>query len=123
MRLGEGEMKVVFPWPPKALSPNARVHWATKAKAAKQYRQACLVLARNAKKPINTDGLIFMDVKFLPPDRRPRDVDNLIASLKAGMDGLADALEVNDRLFAPRYFPLGEVRQGGAVVVEIFHGR
>jgi crossover junction endodeoxyribonuclease RusA len=35
----------------------------------------------------------------MPPDRRARDLDNMLASIKSGLDGLADALEANDRRF------------------------
>ena len=35
-----------LPWPPKELSPNARVHWTKKAKAAKAYRLECFILAK-----------------------------------------------------------------------------
>ena len=39
--LDEVEMKVMLPWPPTGLSPNARNHWAKTAKLKKQYREAC----------------------------------------------------------------------------------
>ena len=70
-------MNVVFlPWPPKELSPNASIHWAKKAKFKKA---------------------------FYPPDKRHRDADNMVAAIKSGLDGLADALMVNDRLFLPTF--------------------
>ena len=31
--------QINLPWPPRELSPNARVHWAKKAKAAKAYKK------------------------------------------------------------------------------------
>ena len=35
---------VRLPWPPKELSPNARVHWARKAGVSQKYRQDACVL-------------------------------------------------------------------------------
>jgi Holliday junction resolvase RusA-like endonuclease len=57
-------------------------------------------------------------VTFYPPDRRRRDDDNMIASFKSARDGLADALGVDDRCFAPHYVFADPV-DGGQIVVEI----
>lgn len=90
---------IVFGWPPKDLSPNARVHWSRKAKAAKAYRLACWAMAKQAGAKVAGDGPITVEMEFCPPDRRPRDLDNMIASSKALLDGLALALGVNDKRF------------------------
>ena len=42
---------------------------------------------------------VAIDLTFYPPDRRHRDDDNMLAAMKAGRDGLADALGVNDHKF------------------------
>jgi hypothetical protein len=39
-------MTLHLPWPPKELSPNARVHWAKKSKAAKAYRLQCGLMTK-----------------------------------------------------------------------------
>lgn len=90
--------RFVLPWPPKGLSPNARLHWAALSKLKKQYREACRlqVLAQGAQ-PM--EGCLRVQLEFVPPDRRKRDWDNLVASMKAGLDGLADALQVDDSQF------------------------
>jgi crossover junction endodeoxyribonuclease RusA len=94
---------VVFPWPPKELSPNTPLHWAKKAKYKKMYRHACWALALEAKLEGDFSGKIPMEITFYPPDRRHRDADNMVASIKSGLDGLADALKVNDRQFVPSF--------------------
>ena len=38
----QGGEDVKFPFPPKELSPNSRLHWAKRAKAVKSYRQECM---------------------------------------------------------------------------------
>jgi crossover junction endodeoxyribonuclease RusA len=108
---------MMLPWMPKELSPNARVHWAKKAKAAKSYRADCHVVAKSAgvKMP---DGPALLCLTFHPPDKRARDDDNLIASFKAGRDGIADALGIDDVRFA-LYVQIGEPVKHGAVRAEI----
>jgi len=44
---------------------------------------------------------IPITVRIYPPDNRHRDADNAFASCKAMLDGLADAMGVNDRRFRP----------------------
>ena len=90
-------MKLVLPWPPRELSPNARHgHWSTLARAKQRYRFACAVQARTQGVGAVQAREIAMSLVFVPPDRRARDLDNLIASMKAGLDGLADVLGVDD---------------------------
>lgn len=95
--------RFVLPWPPKELSPNARMHWAALSKVKRKYRNACREQAIvQGAQPMA--GYYFrVLVTFVPPDRRKRDRDNLIASMKAGFDGLADALQVDDAGFIPTY--------------------
>lgn len=90
---------LVLPWPPKELSPNARVHWAQRARRAKAYRRACYWLAKAHGHRPAADGRLCVVVEFVPPDRRARDRDNMLASIKAGLDGVAEALGVNDARF------------------------
>ena len=90
---------VTFPWPPRELSPNGRTHWAKKAKAAKAYRLVCFYLAKEAKVTAPKEGPINLHIEFVPPDRRQRDLDNMLASTKNLLDGLAQALGVNDKRF------------------------
>lgn len=108
---------LTLPFPPKQLSPNARVHWAVKARAAKTYRHSCWAMALEGgvgKMKIKPD----FELTFHPPDRRARDKDNMIAAFKAGQDGLADALQCDDKAFDPKPV-VGEPMKGGAVVVRM----
>jgi crossover junction endodeoxyribonuclease RusA len=95
-------MRVALPWPPSILSPNARVHWAKKSKVAKAYKTACWALTKEAKLVAPAEGPIDLDIEFVPPDRRGRDLDNMLASIKHGLDGVALALSVDDRRFRLR---------------------
>jgi crossover junction endodeoxyribonuclease RusA len=55
---------------------------------------------------------------FHPPDRRRWDLDNMLASVKSGLDGLADAIGVDDS-FWTLSIAKGEPVPGGAVDVQI----
>jgi crossover junction endodeoxyribonuclease RusA len=109
-------MILTFPWPPKQLSPNARVHWAVKAKVAKSYRSDCILTAR--KEWIDLVGKSKFKIIFLPPSRRRNDADNQIASFKAGFDALSFMTKVDDSKFEWTYVR-GEPVKGGAVIVEV----
>ena len=106
-----------LPWPPKQLSPNARQHWSTKAKWTKIYRTIAWATARATDwRPHFYDSKAVIDIIFHPPDRRHRDDDNMIGLFKAYRDGLADAWQINDRLFSPHY-RIGEPVKGGCIIV------
>ncbi len=113
---------ITLPWPPKELSPNARLHWSKKSKAAATYKQACYMLAiqAGAKAGIPWDGDIHLWIDFYPPDRRQRDDDNMIAAFKSGRDGLAQAFGVNDKRF--RTHPYVKDKIGGMVKVRFTKG-
>ncbi|WP_213881226.1 endodeoxyribonuclease RusA [Pseudomonas sp. dw_358] len=109
---------LTLPWPPAACSPNARGHWSKKSKAAKVYRAQCRMMTLAAK-IVRPAGPALLCLEFVPPDRRRRDDDNLIAMFKSGRDGLADALGIDDNIFATQVRVSDETTKGGAVRVRI----
>jgi crossover junction endodeoxyribonuclease RusA len=111
--------KITLPWPPKQLSPNARVHWAIKARIVKKYRADCYYLARQENVDLPKSEKIHLFVDFYQPDRRRRDQDNIEASMKAAYDGVADALLVNDSRFIIHPFVKDEIVKGGKVTITI----
>lgn len=103
-----------LPWPSRSLSPNHRAHWSAIARAKRTARNTACLLARDAKvKPGTALHLIFC-----PPDNRLRDIDNALASMKASIDGIADAWGVNDRSFRLS-MQWGEVYPNGRVIVQV----
>lgn len=116
-------IELTLPWPPRVLNPNQRAHWAVKAKAAKAYKAACWALAMEAKWPeFEWDGVskVNLWLAFYPPDRRHYDDDNCVRAFKAGRDGVALALGIDDRNF--RMHPLLHTDIGGFVKVKISGG-
>lgn len=110
-------MSLLLPWPPKELSPNARVHWSKRAKAAKKYRRDCYLLAKAAGLQM-PDGKVLFSMTFYPPDSRRRDDDNLVAAFKSGRDGIAEAIGADDYRFSV-YIDIGPKIRGGKVEVDI----
>lgn len=115
-------MTIFLPWPNKVLSPNARVHWAVKSRAAKEARKAAHLCTLASKVKVDWEGEIHLWVTFCPPDRRARDDDNLIAAFKSARDGIADALGVNDKRFRMHPCLSDEVVKFGEVRVRLSPG-
>jgi Holliday junction resolvase RusA-like endonuclease len=88
-------MVIVLPLPPRELSPNARPHWAVKARAVRCYREAAYLSAL-ASRPGRPLQAAKVTACFFFRDRRRRDRDNLLASLKPAFDGIADARVVTN---------------------------
>jgi crossover junction endodeoxyribonuclease RusA len=87
------------PWPARELSPNARGHWSRAARAKRHQRALWASLAHQAGLGgVRGLGMAWeVHLAFAAPCRRARDLDNLLAACKAGLDGLADAMGVDDR--------------------------
>ena len=104
--------ELVLPWPDRALHPNTRGHWARRSKATKHARHFAYMCAMQAgwKPGAAPEGRIHVWIDAYPKDRRRRDADGLLSSMKAALDGIADALGVDDRRFVPHPFVKDEVR-------------
>jgi crossover junction endodeoxyribonuclease RusA len=111
--------KVTLPFPKKELNPNARLHYMALAKAKKAFRETCFWRAKESPGiKLPDTGNLKLTVTFYPPNKRKRDRDNLLASMKSGLDGVADALGLNDSRFEPLVISMsGETKN--CVVVEI----
>lgn len=108
---------IILPWPPKECNPNKRLHWSVVAKAKAKYRRDCRLIASQLRLKSKDRALLVLLV-FHPPDRRRRDRDNMLASIKGGIDGISDAIGVDDSHFVLK-IATGDPVKGGAVVVTI----
>lgn len=115
-----GVRPIDLPWPEPRLSPNARLHWAERARLVRDARLLAWTLARSVAPPErwSRERPLPVQILFHPPDRRRRDRDNMIASFKSYADGIADAIGVDDADWLPTYRVCGVVK-GGKVTVEI----
>jgi len=73
--------------PNKLLHPNSRTHWMKKHTAVRQARGWAIVAGRGQALLLNP----IVAVVPLSRDKRRRDLDNILASCKATIDGLTDA--------------------------------
>jgi crossover junction endodeoxyribonuclease RusA len=114
------DVRVKLDWPAPGLSPNARLHWSRKSRLIKSARKAAWASVLEARGRANAlrGERLHLTWTFCPPDRRRRDADNIIASLKAAADGISDALGFDDSKFVSTY-QFGEPVKGGAVLVTV----
>lgn len=84
---------IILPIPARKLSPNARTHWAEKAKLTKASRKAAHLAALEALNLRKPPGWIKakLEVKAYFKTLTFPDPDNFIASLKSSIDGIADS--------------------------------
>lgn len=110
---------IYLPWPDRRLSPNGRHHWSQVARAKKAAKRSAhySVLEAGLRK-IDADA-IAVRVSFFPPDRRTYDDDNLLARMKAALDGISQAIGVDDSKFSIRGIVRGPVEKQGKVKVEL----
>lgn len=88
------EWLIDLPYLRPPLSANQRVHWAVRAKATNDVRQRTAWLIRAARVP--RLGRVEIQLGYTPPDRRRRDTDNLVPTLKPVADAVVDAGVVPD---------------------------
>jgi crossover junction endodeoxyribonuclease RusA len=118
-------LAVSLPWPSAKLNPNRSkgVHWAASYGLRTQARQHALTVTLEAmleRRVIRgSSGPLALTITFIQPDRRARDRDNLLAALKPSLDGLADALGVNDAQFEPVLLRREYGTKPGSVLIEI----
>lgn len=108
-----------LPWPDKRLSPNARQHWAQIARAKKAAKRTAYYTALEAGLGKIEATAIKVRLSFFPPDQRPRDTDNMIASMKAALDGVSQAIGVDDSKWTLEVSPRGPIEKHGMVKIEL----
>jgi crossover junction endodeoxyribonuclease RusA len=98
-------MIINLAFPDPRLNPNRSKgkHWAATVALRKSAREQAFWLAKTACQgvtfPMGMD--VPLRIVFVQPDRRQRDRDNLLAAAKPMLDGVADALGINDAQFQP----------------------
>lgn len=106
---------IILPWPPSSLSGHAGGHWTAKSKPTAKHRAWAFAATKAARLTVPADGDIRLHIRFVPPDRRG-DRTNFANRCKPLIDGIADALGVNDARFLPSY-EFAEPKAPGCVEV------
>ena len=83
----------------------------------KAYREACAWTAKGQGLKPSASSRLHLSLTFYPPTRRAFDLDNCLARMKSGLDGLADVLEVDDKDWSLSIQKADQV--GGFVKVKI----
>jgi len=83
-----------LPYDKPPLSLNGRYHWARKAALAQGIKSAVFIIAKSNRVP--RMGGAHVTLHWVPKDKRRRDTDNPIPTLKACIDGLVKAGVVPD---------------------------
>jgi crossover junction endodeoxyribonuclease RusA len=119
-------LKISLPWPDSKLAPNRAkgLHWAKTSGLRAQAFEAAFLLTHQAVNQhrgewYDLTGQVPLTITFNPPDKRKRDSDNLLASLKNSLDGVATALTIDDSRFNPITLRRGDSVKGGSVLVEV----
>ena len=111
---------VELSWPAKQLSPNGRYHHMVRHRYAKAAKTEAGWATKAAPGWRDFGGDRFdVLIRAYPPVNRRRDADNIIASCKAALDGIADALGVDDSTFNAPRVEWGDVVEHGKIVVRI----
>lgn len=112
--------RVTLTWPPRALWPNARVHHMALHRAKKTYAEIagwrCLACHT---KPMPGVERVAARITFVPPDRRRRDLDNMLAAIKAGIDSVAKFIGVDDSKWTITLEVSPAPVDGGCVLIEL----
>ena len=94
-------MTITLPHPPKQLRPNYRLVWQAKLKPKKAARELAIRAAtaalRHAGDALVPYTPVGYSVRWCYWGTQKPDSDNVLASCKAYLDGIATALGVNDR--------------------------
>ena len=111
-----------LPIPPRTLQPNGRAHWRVKHKQSSLAKNTAYWTTRE-QAPRNpfADGTLCIRYTYYPPPRgKYLDDDNLIGAMKYYRDGIANALDINDKQFITYPVERGTRDGRGRVVVEIW---
>jgi crossover junction endodeoxyribonuclease RusA len=93
---------IVLDFPDMSLSPNRKAgkHWTASKKAKDARAQAAFYSAKEAiareGKPKSVSAL---EISFISPDKRKRDLDNLLSAIKCDLDFICRAIGIDDSVF------------------------
>lgn len=117
------QLKIVLPWPPTVntyyrLVVMGKAPRVLISKRGREYREACSAHVHAQRIPRNQlTGKLSVTIAAFPPDRRTRDLDNLLKGL---LDAMRHASVIRDDADIDRLaIERGPVRKDGEVHLEI----
>ena len=94
---------LVLPFPDPVLMPNKSLgkHWTVTRAARNKAKSDAFYLTKQAGWQ-GRDVSGCLKITFYCPDRRKRDLDNLVHAMKPALDGVAQAIGIDDSNFKPQ---------------------
>lgn len=118
-------MIIELAYPDMSLMPNRKNgrHWgATKGAKDAAFSEAFYRTKMAAAGVKFRNDKIALSITFVQSDKRHRDLDNLLACIKSKVDGVARALNVDDKVFEPITIKRGYNKEQSATVLELRQG-
>jgi len=115
-------MIVKLPFPAAELFPNRKngSHFRKTKDAKDKQRDDAYWLTMGAAKGYKVPtGCIPLSIVFVEPTGHHRDLDNMLAAAKGAIDGLAQALGINDKDFQPVLIDRGGVSAPGCMICAV----
>lgn len=103
-----------LPWPDSRLSSNGRGDRRALTAIRRQAREDGILCALMGAYRLPARPLA-LTLEFRPPDRRRRDLDGLLSAMKSSIDGVFQALDLDDSLIHRITLELGDLEPGGSV--------
>lgn len=118
-------MKIELSFPTSDLFPNRAKgkHWAALYSHKTKERHDAYLLTKQAKNKAKWEwngSEMEIHLTFEMPDKRKRDIDNCLAASKSALDGVAEALGVDDKFFNPICVFREQGEKPGKLIVEIW---
>jgi crossover junction endodeoxyribonuclease RusA len=113
---------IVLDWPNPALMPNrsSGKHWSnTAAIRAKAKDDAFYIAKAEMNGRTFAPGRLRVSITFIAPDKRRRDLDGCLSSIKPHLDGIAKAIGIDDHLFGPVTLDYVAGDKPGSVIVTV----
>ncbi len=112
---------MIFPFPHDSLFPNKKngKHWAVSNKHKKSQFELWYYTGKQNQRIIKQETHIYIEIT--PPNKKGRapDTDNTLSALKSGLDGLAMAWGIDDKLFNPITIKRLEKNGAGKIFLKI----
>jgi crossover junction endodeoxyribonuclease RusA len=118
-------MRIELNFPSADLFPNRAKgrHWSATYEHKTRERTEAYLLTKQAKNKAKwewNEKQIEIHLTFEMPDKRHRDIDNCLAASKSALDGVAEALGVDDKFFNPLCIFREQREKPGKLIVEIW---
>jgi len=115
-------MKIILAFPDFSLSPNRKngKHWTSTSKSKESRYQSAFYTTKQAMKNYTMPKIPHeLNITFIEPDKRRRDLDNMLSSLKQDIDAICKALGIDDRVFDTVVLKRSYSKNDGLTIIEI----